>query len=522
MPSAPTSKTALANLSSYSPSQFPYISAMPSLVDVRLDAEDVAAYTISQQPPPVSALATTRDHWHITPFEPAYSQSYFVNRNPFTAIELRSISNIGDHAQAVFTSLAAQNLSQLIELSRILESHRSSPSWHSSPFIDTVDFSSSPCQSPEQPAFVSDKSQLDKLLLALPVNLQESVVASIVQSNYSLIPPVSKTDAQRITDFMYKLQCISWMAERVMGIDVYEGAKRFSHRAIIKFAKQYDVVPRWLCLKKVTLEDQEREDGGEFSDVHRGRYNGRLVALKTMRYYQNMGEEKRKSLLQSLRLEALLWFRLKHKYVLPFLGLDWFNIWSKSPALVTPWMSCKNIRHTLDQSYGRTLKGGLFMGIVNKWLLQIAEGLEYLHNEGVVHGDLRGVNILLTDIWEVQLADFGLSVIAEAHSNQYGSTRGGAIRWVAPELITPETYNRVSTRPTYASDIYSFACICVELYTRRNPWHNLSDTQHPKFFSLPSLVTQWQSHGVEVYVAPRQSTTSTDIALMCYVVLRCC
>jgi len=102
--------------------------------------------------------------------------------------------------------------------------------------------------------------------------------------------------------------------------------------------------------------------------------------------------------------------------------------------------------------------------------LEIAEGLHYLHSQRVVHGDLRGANILVDDNGHACLADFGLTVFTDvtviSHGTQY---HGGSLRWMAPELhqLTSET------RRTRASDVYAFACVGLELYSGRPPFSDL-------------------------------------------------
>ena len=104
--------------------------------------------------------------------------------------------------------------------------------------------------------------------------------------------------------------------------------------------------------------------------------------------------------------------------------------------------------------------------------------MAYLHEEGIVHGDLRGVsrlyprmlvffvdaheqnNIYVNDDLSVVIAEFGLSVFANDNFKDDESRRGGNAEWLSPELLEPHTH----TRPTKASDVYSFAMLCIEVF----------------------------------------------------------
>ncbi|KAJ6468973.1 kinase-like domain-containing protein [Mycena vulgaris] len=107
-------------------------------------------------------------------------------------------------------------------------------------------------------------------------------------------------------------------------------------------------------------------------------------------------------------------------------------------------------------------------GNVAKFLFEIAQGLHYLHSKNVVHGDLRGTNILLTQEWTACLADFGLASVSDI-TNNGSSTRAGSYCWTAPELICPEGFGLKFVR-TAATDVYAFGCVCVELYTGNPPF----------------------------------------------------
>lgn len=81
-----------------------------------------------------------------------------------------------------------------------------------------------------------------------------------------------------------------------------------------------------------------------------------------------------------------------------------------------------------------------------------------------MHGDLHGGNVLVDDTGNAQLTDFGLSHLAQATEYNYGSTHGGGmLRFTAPEVNDPEEFQLPSRRPTFRSDMYSFAFTCVEV-----------------------------------------------------------
>ena len=70
----------------------------------------------------------------------------------------------------------------------------------------------------------------------------------------------------------------------------------------------------------------------------------------------------------------------------------------------------------------------------------------------------------MDDDGHARLADFGMALIADATAYNYGSVHGGgAVRWKAPELLDPEELGLPTSRPTFASDVYSFACTCVQV-----------------------------------------------------------
>ncbi|KZP18174.1 kinase-like protein [Athelia psychrophila] len=94
---------------------------------------------------------------------------------------------------------------------------------------------------------------------------------------------------------------------------------------------------------------------------------------------------------------------------------------------------------------------------------EIARGLDLLHGNGVIHGDLKPDNILVSDAGRAQIADFGVSVIPELQGFTTFAERN--VRHSAPELI-PLTA-APPPKPTKQSDIYSLAILFLQLFDGR-------------------------------------------------------
>ncbi len=92
--------------------------------------------------------------------------------------------------------------------------------------------------------------------------------------------------------------------------------------------------------------------------------------------------------------------------------------------------------------------------------MQLFEGLDYLHKRGVLHRDIKAANILVSSDGTLKLADFGLArFYAKRHQLDY-TNRVITIWYRSPELLLGET------RYGAAVDIWSAACVMVEIFTR--------------------------------------------------------
>lgn len=202
-----------------------------------------------------------------------------------------------------------------------------------------------------------------------------------------------------------------------------------------------------------------------FSDVYRGIIESSKlpVAIKMLRavYVREVDfdpERARLRVLKRLEREMRVWQRLRHRRIAPLLGYAFID---GIPCLISQWCKNGNVLEYLRR-YPRANRQLL--------ILEVAEGLVYLHTQRpvIVHSDLKARNVLVSDQGEAMLCDFGLSKLMEDAPSGFTTSfaTGGTLRWIAPELLNGEV---CSTK----SDVYSFACLALEIMTGRPPYVNL-------------------------------------------------
>lgn len=101
------------------------------------------------------------------------------------------------------------------------------------------------------------------------------------------------------------------------------------------------------------------------------------------------------------------------------------------------------------------------MTLVHTFVFPVGHNM--MTEANIVHGDLKGANILVNDYGEAALADFGLSsVIAVAGKSTTSTFSGGSVRWMAPEILLG-CFPEDGTPKTCASDTYSYGSVILEV-----------------------------------------------------------
>ncbi|KIK56135.1 hypothetical protein GYMLUDRAFT_825171 [Collybiopsis luxurians FD-317 M1] len=223
---------------------------------------------------------------------------------------------------------------------------------------------------------------------------------------------------------------------------------------------RFQILPSPLTIQ-VRREGSNPVTGGGYADIWRGLWNERPVCLKVLRFFIEQDERARAQMRKQFCREALVWRQLKHPNILSLLGIN-TELFSPSLCLVSPWMKNRDVITYLKQNQNHNLLSVL---------QDVAAGICYLHSSepSVVHRDIRGGNILVTDEKRCCLADFGLSVVStlsQTWSITSSTSIKGTMRWLAPEYI-----DSTGPVPNHTSrDVYAFGCTIIEIITQKPPF----------------------------------------------------
>ncbi|KAF8317421.1 kinase-like protein [Clavulina sp. PMI_390] len=178
----------------------------------------------------------------------------------------------------------------------------------------------------------------------------------------------------------------------------------------------------------------------------------------------------RREWIQLLHREAITHSQLQHPNVLPFWGI-YYEDDESYPLMVLPYLERGSLEEILNGAEQSLLDSSVLTTIV----VGMARGVVYLHSRTppIIHGDLHPGNILIDELNNPVLCDFGRSRIRHEVSRHL-STReeGGRIRFLAPELLNGQT-DRFCSCPE--SDIFGLAMTYLNAWTGQVPFAEIKN-----------------------------------------------
>ena len=197
----------------------------------------------------------------------------------------------------------------------------------------------------------------------------------------------------------------------------------------------------------------EKIGTGGFGVVFKGRdpFIKRFVAIKTC---NSDSEDMRRRFFR----EAEIAGNLQHKNVTTVYD---FGFEGEVPYLVQEYLPGEDLDKVMAR---RALSDGEKLD----YLIQVAAGLAYAHEQGVIHRDIKPSNVRVADDGRIKIMDFGIAKLANQDSQltKTGMTLGTA-SYLAPEQIRGDEL-------TWAVDIFSFGVVAYELFAHRRPFEATS------------------------------------------------
>lgn len=204
----------------------------------------------------------------------------------------------------------------------------------------------------------------------------------------------------------------------------------------------------------------DRVGRGGMSDVYRARNvtGGPEVAVKVMHVHADTNDVFFKRFEQEARIAS----GMRHPHILQTLD---FGIDRHYPYMVARLVIGGTLATVLKRS------GPVQPQQATHWLAQVASALDYAHAQGVIHRDLKPTNILLDEVGDAFLTDFGIAKLAVPNSEGL-TTTGNVIG--TPTYMAPEQWR--GEDPTPLTDVYGLGILMYLMLTAKPPFE--ADTPH--------------------------------------------
>ncbi|XP_058730988.1 probable serine/threonine-protein kinase At1g54610 [Vicia villosa] len=246
--------------------------------------------------------------------------------------------------------------------------------------------------------------------------------------------------------------------------DKSEEEKKKKMNAIYDVKVEEDEWPKWLVdnisqnvlatLIRKTADSYEKlgkVGRGTYSNVYKARdkESGKIVALKKVRFDTSDSES-----IKFMAREIMILQTLDHPNVIKLEGLATSRM-QYSLYLVFEYMQC-DLTRVISRPTERLTESQ-----IKCYMQQLLLGLQYCHERGVMHRDIKASNLLIDKEGVLKIADFGLANSLKIKPKGPLTNRVVTLWYRAPELLLG------STDYDYSIDIWSVGCLLAEMFVGR-------------------------------------------------------
>ncbi|XWS40239.1 hypothetical protein CRYUN_Cryun18bG0123200 [Craigia yunnanensis] len=303
-------------------------------------------------------------------------------------------------------------------------------------------------------------SQLTALLAEIGLNIQEAHAFSTVDG-YSL-------DVFVVDGWPYEAteQLKDALEKEVLKIEKQSCLKQHSFSATRDYEEtrtngdqNYVAIPNdgtdvWEIDPR-HLKFENKVASGSYGDLYKGTYCSQEVAIKVLKQ-ERINTDMQREFAQ----EVFIMRKVRHKNVVQFIGAC-----TKPPGLciITEFMCGGSVYDYLHKQ-----KGVFKLPSLIKVAIDVSKGMNYLHQNNIIHRDLKAANLLMDENEVVKVADFGVARVKVQSGVMTAET--GTYRWMAPEVIEHKPYD-------HKADVFSFGIVLWELLTGKLPYEYLTPLQ---------------------------------------------
>nr|UDO47013.1 serine/threonine protein kinase [Pandoravirus massiliensis] len=213
------------------------------------------------------------------------------------------------------------------------------------------------------------------------------------------------------------------------------------------------------------LDMGDQLGAGGYGTVHKAKWKGTEVAVKLI------GATPTRDAIERFRDEVRVMTALRHPNVVLFMAAC---TKAANPCIVMEYMALGSLHDLL----GNELIPDLPPALRVRLAYQAAKGMHFLHSSGVVHRDLKSMNLLLDAKWNLKVSDFGLTRLSGSDGRSGSRSSDaieGTVQWMAPEVLNGDhAAGTMATADMIPADVYAFGIILWELITRQQPYRGLT------------------------------------------------